>query len=107
MIVRNLLQPASAFRLPALAVCLLFSPCTCLSQSDSLNDAHVVPRASSGELKPASAGVPALSASLKPFRADVDLVLVPVTVTGRLNDSVPVTGTSTSTTSDGKGRRID
>ena len=81
MIVRSVLRPASAFSLPALAVCLLFSPCICLSQSDSLNDAHVVPRDPSGQLARANASEPALSASLKPFRADVDLVLVPVTVT--------------------------
>ena len=81
MIGRNLLRPANASLLPALLVYLLFSPCAPLAQVDSLNNAHVVPRASSGELARSTVDDAALTVSLKPFRSDVDLVLVPVTVT--------------------------
>jgi Ca-activated chloride channel homolog len=81
MIVRNGLRPANLFLLADLVTCLLLLPCPCSAQSDSLDDAHVVPRESSSQLARANATEAALSATLKPFRANVDLVLVPVTVT--------------------------
>jgi Ca-activated chloride channel homolog len=81
MIVRNVLRAANASPLLVLAVSLLFTPLNCLAQSDSLDEAHVVPRDPTDHLAQTSSGEPSLSASLKPFRSDVDLVLVPVTVT--------------------------
>jgi Ca-activated chloride channel homolog len=87
MIVRSVLRPANASLLAALAVSLLFSPLSCQAQSDSLDEAHVVPL-HSDQLARTGAGETTLSASLKPFRADVDLVLVPVTVTDSFNRPV-------------------
>jgi len=88
MIARNVLRAASASLLPAFAVILLFSTCVCWAQTDPLNDAHIVPHSSSGQPPRASAADATLSASLKPFRADVDLVLIPVTVTDSYNRPV-------------------
>lgn len=81
MIARNALQPAQTSLLPALAAYLLFLPCTCVAQSDPLNEAHVVPRHSPDQLTRPGSGDAPLSATLKPFQANADLVLVPVTVT--------------------------
>jgi len=88
MIVRNVLRPADASLLVAIAVALLFSPLSCPAQSDSLDDAHVVPLQRSDQSAQAVAAEPTLSARLKPFRSDVDLVLVPVTVTDSFNRPV-------------------
>jgi Ca-activated chloride channel homolog len=84
MIVRNVLRPARASLLAVLAGSLLLPPLACLAQSDSMDDAHVVPL-HSDQTPRTAAGEGTLSASLKPFRADVDLVLVPVTVTDSFN----------------------
>jgi len=84
MIARHVLRPAKTSLLPALALCLELLPCNCWAQSDSLDEPHVVPRHSSDQL--IRAGVEtALSAGSKPFRANVELVIVPVTVTDALN----------------------
>ena len=84
MIARHVLRPAKTSCLPAFALCLFSMPCVCRAQSDSMEQAHVVPRRSSDQL--VRAGVePALSAGIKPFRTNVELVIVPVTVTDALN----------------------
>ena len=63
--------------------------CTAWAQSDSLDEAHVVPRAQpDGVTSAASIGAPPLGPRTKPLRVDVDLVLVPVTVTDALNRPV-------------------
>jgi Ca-activated chloride channel family protein len=64
-----------------LSVCLMmFLVCTTRANAQSLDDAHVVPRKAESQLKLASNGsAPALRQ--RPMRVDVDLVLVPVTVT--------------------------
>lgn len=86
MIVRNGLRPAVVFLLSAVA-CLGW-PCICSAQSDSLDDAHVAPRDPASQTARTSAGGAVLSASLKPFQANVDLVLVPVTVIDSFNRPV-------------------
>jgi len=84
MIARHVLQPAKTSLLPAFALCLFSLPSICRAQSDSLDQAHVVPRLSSDQF--VRSGVePALSAGVKPFRANVELVIVPVTVIDALN----------------------
>jgi Ca-activated chloride channel homolog len=88
MIVRNGLRPAFAVLLTAFATCLLVFPFLSSAQSGSLDDAHVVPRDSASQMARTSAGGGVLSASLKPFQANVDLVLVPVTVTDSFNSPV-------------------
>lgn len=65
-----------------------------LARSQSLDDVHVVPRNPSDKPAPVVdvvplEGLPTLDAHLKPLRVDVDLVLVPVTVTDAM--SRPVT----------------
>jgi Ca-activated chloride channel homolog len=68
-----------------------FSMLTCLAwaQSDSLDQAHIVPRAQpDGTGSSVSVGAPPLAPRTKPMRVDVDLVLVPVTVTDALNRPV-------------------
>ena len=88
MIARNLLQLAKTSLLPALAVCLFLLPGSCPAQSDALNEAHVAPRHPAGQVARAGVSDAPLSATLKSFRADVDLVLVPVTVTDSFNRPV-------------------
>ncbi len=87
MIVQNGLRPPFVCLLAALALAVL-STVPCPAQSDPLDDAHVVPLPSSDRVVRTSPGVATLSASLKPFRSDVDLVLVPVTVTDSFNRPV-------------------
>ena len=83
MIVRNVLRLGLSFVPLALAGSLLLAPPSCLTQS--LDDAHIVPLKPSDQSTRNGAAEPTLSASLKPFRSDVDLVLVPVTVTDSFN----------------------
>ncbi len=84
MIARPVLRPARVSLLLAFALCIFSLPSVCRAQSDSLDEPHVVPRPASDEL--VRAGVePALSAGVKPFRSNVELVIVPVTVTDALN----------------------
>ena len=85
MIVRNGLRCAVAFLLPAVVTCLLTWPCLCRAQSGSLDDAHIVPHDPPAR---AGDGGAVLSASLKTLQANVDLVLVPVTVTDSYNHPV-------------------
>jgi len=72
-----------------LSLALSFSMMTCLAraQSDSLDQAHIVPRTQREEIT-AALGAPSLAPRPKPMRVDVDLVLVPVTVTDALNRPV-------------------
>jgi Ca-activated chloride channel homolog len=63
------------------------------AQAQSLDDVHVEPRpkpsteASAGDAAQ-TRGVPSLETRIKPLRVDVDLVLVPVTVTDAMNHPV-------------------
>jgi Ca-activated chloride channel family protein len=64
-----------------------------LAQTQSLNDVHVAPHQKPNtELPPMDVGLirglPTLEAYTKPFRVDVDVVLVPVTVTDAMNRPV-------------------
>ena len=62
---------------------------TACAQSDSLNQPHVVPHVQpDASTLSASLGEPTLRPRAKPMRVDVDLVLVPVTVTDALNRPV-------------------
>ncbi len=85
MIARHALGPATTCLLPVLYLSLwLLLTLDCRAQSDSLDQAHVVPRHLSEQV--VRAGVePALSAGIKPFRSNVELVIVPVTVTDAWN----------------------
>src|SRR5271157_6654542 len=84
MIARHRLPPAKTSLLPAFALCISLLPTICRAQSDSLDQAHIAPRPSSEQL--VRAGVePALSAGVTPFRSNVELVIVPVTVIDALN----------------------
>ena len=85
MITRNVLRLAQTLLRPALAVCLFCSPSVCLAQTSSLDQAHVVPRPSSDQLMRAGVVEPTLSVGSKPFRSDVEIVIVPVTVTDALD----------------------
>jgi len=86
MLARKVLRPAFDFLAAALVFPVLFC-LSCLAQLDSLDDVHIVPL-HADRPGPANAQEPMLSASLKPFRSDVDLVLVPVTVTDSFNRPV-------------------
>ena len=84
MIARHVLRPAKTSQLSSFILCLFSLPNICWAQSNSLDDPHVVPRHSSDQL--VRAGVePALNAGLTPFRSNVELVIVPVTVTDAIN----------------------
>ena len=85
MITRNVLQLASLSLLSALALCLAIQPRAAWAQSSSLDDAHVVPLNSSEQIARADVTAPTLNAAVKPLRVNVDLVLVPVTVTDAMN----------------------
>ena len=89
MIAQTAIHAAKVAPVLSLAVGLFMLPCTAWAQSDSLDQAHVVPHAKpdAGTLA-ASIGEPTLSPRTKPMRVDVDLVLVPVTVTDALNRPV-------------------
>jgi Ca-activated chloride channel family protein len=87
---RNLiLSQRTAFR--------VFLACSALASfalAQSLDDVHVEPRpkpntGSAAEGVVPNPGVPAAGVHIKPFRIDVDLVLVPVTVTDAMNRPVP------------------
>ena len=89
MIAQTVLQSAQVVLLLSLALTFIPLNYTAWAQSDSLDQAHVVPRAQpDGVATAASMGVPPLGPRTKPMRVDVDLVLVPVTVTDALNRPV-------------------
>ena len=72
-----------------LLLSLALPTCTAWAQSDPLDQPHVVPRANADAAQStASVTLPALAPRTKPLRVDVDLVLVPVTVTDALNRPV-------------------
>jgi Ca-activated chloride channel homolog len=89
MMAQTAIQIAKVALLLSLAVGLCMLDCTAWAQSDSLNEAHVVPHAQpNASVSTASIDEPHLSPRTKPMRVDVDLVLVPVTVTDALNRPV-------------------
>ena len=88
MIAQTALQSAKVALL-SLTLSLSMLASTAWAQSDSLNEPHVVPRAQPDAASAtASLGDLPLSPRTKPMRVDVDLVLVPVTVTDALNRPV-------------------
>ncbi len=89
MIAQATIQAAKATLLLSLAAGLSVMVGTAWGQSDSLDQTHVVPHSQrdSGTLE-ASVSEPTLVPRTKPMRVDVDLVLVPVTVTDALNRPV-------------------
>lgn len=70
-----------------LVLCTWLSPYL-LGQSTDVYDVGPRPSGAPQNRGPDPAGQPALDAHLKPFRVDVDLVMVPVTVTDALNHPV-------------------
>ena len=89
MIVQTAIRTTKVAFLLSLAASLSILPATALAQSDSLDQAHVVPDVQpKTDALAASVGEPRLSPRTKPMRVDVDLVLVPVTVTDALNRPV-------------------
>ena len=81
---QNSLHPV--FSLGRVLCCVAALACAGWAQSDSLDQAHVVPRNQPDPVTRASA-VPAsgLNLAMRPLRVDVNLVLVPVTVTDALS----------------------
>jgi Ca-activated chloride channel family protein len=75
--------------LPAafLIVCA-FTPFTPLAQSQSSDDVHIIPREHAEDAKPVRASMP-IESSAERFRVNVDLVMVPVSVTDAANRFVP------------------
>ncbi len=89
MIARTVTRTAKAVLLPSLALGFCVLTCAAWAQSDSLDQTHVVPHATSdASASVAATAEPILTARAKPMRVDVDLVLVPVTVTDALNRPV-------------------
>jgi len=89
MIAHTAIQTTKVAFLLALAASLSILNCKAWAQSDSLDQAHVVPNVQPKSDKlAASIGEPTLNPRTKPMRVDVDLVLVPVTVTDALNRPV-------------------
>ncbi len=89
MIAQTAIPTAKVVLLLSLTVGLCMLASTAWAQSASLDQPHVVPHVqpSEGTLA-ASVSEPTLSPGTKPMRVDVDLVLVPVTVTDALNRPV-------------------
>ncbi len=89
MIARAAHQTANVALLLSLAVALCVLAGGAWAQSDSLDQAHVVPHVRPDASKSAgSIADPTLNPRTKPVRVDVDLVLVPVTVTDAYNQPV-------------------
>src|SRR5689334_7176525 len=75
-----------------LSLCLAINVLTPCAQAQSTDEVHIVPR---NQVDPAThppmpepASDPALNAHTRPLRADVDLVLIPATVTDGKNRPV-------------------
>jgi Ca-activated chloride channel family protein len=83
------LQSAKAVLLFSFTIVMSMLTCMAWAQSDSLSEAHVIPRAQPDGRAPGEpiSELP-LGPRTKPMRVDVDLVLVPVTVTDALNRPV-------------------
>jgi len=81
---QNTLHPV--FSIGRVLCCVAALACAGWAQADSLDQAHVVPRNQPDPVTRASA-VPAsgLNLAMRPLRVDVNLVLVPVTVTDALS----------------------
>src|SRR5450755_4163662 len=87
MIAHTVRQSAKFVLLLSWAVLFSTLGYTAWAQSDSLDQAHVVPRATPDAVTASVSPLP-LGPRNKPMRVDVDLVLVPVTVTDSLNRPV-------------------
>ncbi len=82
----NTLQPANAFLLVRVLCCLIAAASTGWAQSGSSDQAHVVPRGQPEPITQTAAVSPSeLNLAMRPLRVDVNLVLVPVTVTDALS----------------------
>ena len=85
---RNALRPVAKGRwlIPVVAVVLLlfFASPSLTAQAGTEDDVHITPRAKPAETKKPAID-PALDTHTRPFRARVDLVLVPVTITDPMN----------------------
>jgi len=85
---RNALHPVAKARLliPVVAVVLLlsFASPPLRAQAGTEDDVHITPRTKPAETKKPAID-PALDTHTRPFRARVDLVLVPVTITDPMN----------------------
>ena len=89
MIAQTAIQTAKVALLLSVAVGLPMRTCEAWAQSDSLDHAHVVPHVQpEAGTSPKSISEPTLSPRTKPMRVDVDLVLVPVTVTDAMSRPV-------------------
>jgi Ca-activated chloride channel homolog len=89
MSARSAIQSANIARFLSLLMGLSVIAGAAWAQSSSIDDAHVVPHiAPEAGTSPASVSDPALRIRTKPMRVDVDLVLVPVTVTDAYNRPV-------------------
>ena len=89
MSARSAIRTANIARLISLAVGLSILAGAAYAQSSSIDDPHVAPNIAAEAGQPeATLGAPALRTRSKPMRVDVDLVLVPVTVTDAYNRPV-------------------
>jgi Ca-activated chloride channel homolog len=68
--------------------CLPLLFVTIAAKTQTSDDVHITPHAQQKPMAPPTEGVPILSVRSKPLRVDVDLVLVPVTVTDVAGKSV-------------------
>jgi Ca-activated chloride channel family protein len=71
-----------------LAMCLTVLSIAAIARAQSLDNAHIVPRTSVNVMASADIPDPELSLRPKPLQKDVDLVLVPVTVTDSMGRPV-------------------
>lgn len=86
MSAQNTLQSGNASSLPRVVCLLIALAYTGWAQSDSLDQAHVVPRHDPAPVTQASAVIGSgPNLAMRPLRVDVNLVLVPVTVTDALS----------------------
>jgi Ca-activated chloride channel family protein len=89
MIAHTAIHTAKIALLLPLAVGMSMLAGTAWAQAGSIDEAHVAPNVQpDASTLAASIGEPALRPRTKPMRVDVDLVLVPVTVTDALNRPV-------------------
>ena len=78
------IRPLLAFLTLIIIPAFLYS--TAFAQSSDVDDVHVKPRVEQSGLKPAEVSDdPSLKTHTKPFKSEVDMVLVPVTITDPMN----------------------
>ena len=74
-----------------MAMAMLLSACLCIGvplmaqEGGGTDDVHITPRRDPTQLKPMDSVDPALKTHTRPYVKDVDLVLVPVTITDPMN----------------------